>query len=143
MSDAIHSVRKFRDELKIGEAFWQITSLRGEPYAVEGPCEVLQMFWERNVLMVTYVRPWVEATGCIVTDTVSDLVNKHHGVFLNNADATAEFDRRRGASVEEQKLVFEFLEKAVSEGVDDDSFFKPRLPFDNLKRVRRVREEEQ
>ena len=95
MGDAIHSVTRFRDELKIGDVFWQITSLCGNPYAVEGPCEILQMFWERNVLMVTYVRPWVDAAECIIEDAVSDLVHKPHGVFLNNADAIVEFDRRR------------------------------------------------
>ena len=100
MSNAIHSVARFRDELKIDGVFWQITSLHGEPYAVEGPCEILQMFWERNVLMVTYVRPWVDVTECIVEDAVSDLVSKHHGVFLNHADAIVELDRRRQAAVE-------------------------------------------
>ena len=137
MSNAIRSVMRFRDELKIGGVFWQITSLHGEPYAVEGPCEILQMFWERNVLMVTYVRPWVDAAECIIEDAVSDLVHKPHGVFLNNADAIVEFDRRRGALVEEQKLAFDFLEKSISGHVGDDSFLKPRLPFDSLQKARR------
>ncbi len=130
MSDAIHSVTGFCKQLKKGDVFWHITSLHGEPYAVEGPCEILAIFLrDRNsIVMVRYARPWVDATECIVEDAVSDLVNKHHGVFLNYADVGAEFDWRRGALAEEQKLAFEFPEKSIS-GKKEEQWLVGRFDY--------------
>ena len=104
MADAIHGVTQFCKQLKVGDVFWHITSRYGEPYAVEGPCEIQDIFLERTmgrtVVMVQYVRPWVEISECIVEDAVSDLVNERHGVFLNHDDAIAELGLRRRKIVE-------------------------------------------
>ena len=97
MADAIHSVTQFYRQLKKRDVFWHITSLHGRPYAVDGPCEIRRIFRERGIPKVEYIRPWVEISESIAEDFVEDLVNELHGVFLNQPDAMAEFDRRSAA----------------------------------------------
>ena len=132
MADAIHGVTQFCEQMKVGDVFWHITSRYGEPYAVEGPCEIRDIFRERTrgrtVVMVQYVRPWVEIGECIVEDAVSDLVNERHGVFLNKADAAAEFDRRRVTYANNMELISE-LEKDMRRRLTGDVFLQPRLPW--------------
>ena len=92
----IHSVTKFCRELKVGDAFWHITLLHGEPYAVEGPCTVLKIFvTSRQSVMVRYARSWFRETEDIVEDAILDIVSNLRGVFLNASDAYAYFDERR------------------------------------------------
>ena len=94
----IHTVTRFCMELRVGDVFWHMTtSSHGEPYTIEGPCTILNIFIAPRTqsVMVRYARSWSRETEDIVEDAIKDLVNLRHGVFLNAPDAAAYFDERR------------------------------------------------
>ena len=95
MANGIHNVAQFCRELNVHDVFWHITSYHGKPYTVEGPCEIRDIFWDRNVLKVQYVRPWVEINDSITEDAISDLVNEYHGVFRDERSARAYLEERK------------------------------------------------
>ena len=97
MARVVRSVAGFRKELNIGDIFWHMTSLYGVPYEIVGPCTISAFLMDRrfgfSMVEYTHSRAGVEVTQ---EDSIEDLTNQHHGVFLNSADAYEYFQARTG-----------------------------------------------
>ena len=106
MIDAIFSAKEFMAKLNVGDVFWHMASRYGKPYAIEGPCTILELSIDEvfgcPLIMYTCVQ---EPEACIVEDSVNDITNEYHGVFLNQADAFAYFEECTRASVEDPYFV--------------------------------------
>ena len=87
MADMICNANQFREKLDVGDVFWRMTSCRGEPRTVQGPCTILEFSADETGLsIVTYAH----MLGRMVIEedrSLHDLTDEYHGVFVNKADA--------------------------------------------------------
>ena len=118
MIDAILSAEEFRTKLNISDVFWHMASRYGKPYAVEGPCTILELSIDEvfgcPLIMYACLQ---ESEVCIIEDSINDLTNEYHGVFLNEADAFAYFEERKRASVEDPYFVARIQRQKTERGV--------------------------
>ena len=106
MIDAIFSAEEFRTKLNIGDVFWRMASRYGKPYAIEGPCTILELSIDEvfGCPLIMYACGQ-EPEACIVEDSINDMTNEYHGVFSNEADAFAYFEERKCAYAKDPYFV--------------------------------------
>jgi len=101
----IHRIKEFQKELKVGDVFWHMTSDYGVPCEIVGPCTIILL--RRS--FVRYMRLEADAE-VIEEESIGDLVNQHHGVFLNSMDAYEYFEARRAEARAEEKIGVRWLD---------------------------------
>lgn len=98
MAHVIRNVRQFRKQLKVGDVFWQMTSWHYAPHEIQGPCTILGFFKHVGGGIPMVRHEWSRGEEQVIEEqSINDLTNEWHGVFLNAADAYAYFEECKAA----------------------------------------------
>lgn len=99
VAGAIHSAEDFLAALKTGDTFYYMSSKNFRPYTIEGPYTFLGLvnLGKQGFLNVKCTKGNKSGRLAVEHFSVNDLVNEHHGVFLNSEEAWACFREARAA----------------------------------------------
>jgi len=101
VAGVIHSTEEFLAALRVGDTFYWMSTRNFRPYAVEGPWTFLGTIkLGKNESLNVKCSCKGSPSGRLVKIEhfcVGDLVNEHHGVFVNYEEAFAYFREARRA----------------------------------------------
>ena len=109
MTHAILTVEEFLAAFHVGDMFWHMRRLLGEPPSgIEGPCTILAFTARgRRNLSCVKCRVLHGHAWKVEEHYIRDVTNEWHGVFLAKDHASAYFNERTAAYKSDPALVKE------------------------------------
>jgi hypothetical protein len=129
----IHSVEEFLKTFKIGDSFYSIGSINGEPIKVEGPEKIYgfldyQLYKNKppsKIVLLSKESAINSTSDHLIYPLrfVSDIVNSFHGAFTNRGDAQIELINRREQLKNDPVWQNQILQDKIDDAMADEDLY--------------------